>query len=70
VEKAAWESFIKVTINSLGWGWGLEEGSHKAENCRGMVADLVQSYKAMGFIMALYVHLLNSETSSQKISGH
>jgi hypothetical protein len=40
VEKAAWKSLKNVTTKLL--------GNHKAENCRDMVTDLVQSYKAMG----------------------
>jgi hypothetical protein len=52
VEKAAWISFKYVTINFL--------GNHKAENYRDMVADLVQSYKAMGCNVYLKVHFLDS----------
>jgi hypothetical protein len=37
-----------------------EEGNHKAENCHGMVTDLEQSNKDMGFSMSLNVHLLDS----------
>jgi hypothetical protein len=40
VEKTAWKSLKNVTTNFL--------GNHKVENCRDMVADLVQSYKAVG----------------------
>jgi len=40
VENAAQKSFTNVTTNFL--------GNHKAEIYHDMVADLVQSYKAMG----------------------
>jgi hypothetical protein len=40
VEKAAWKSIKNVTTNFL--------GTHEAETYSDMVADLVQSYKAMG----------------------
>ena len=36
--------------------WGI---NHKAENCRDMVVDLVQSYKATGCSMSLKVHFLD-----------
>jgi alpha-L-fucosidase len=35
-------------------------GNHKAEGNRDLVADLVQSYKAMGCDMTLGVHFLDS----------
>jgi len=50
VEKAARKSFKNVTINFL--------GNHRAENCRDMMADLLQSYKAMGCSMPAKVHFL------------
>jgi len=34
--------------------------THKAEKCRDVAADLVQSYKAMGCNMSLKVHFLDS----------
>jgi len=34
--------------------------NHKAKDYRDMVADLVQSYKAMGCNMSLKVHFLDS----------
>jgi len=37
--------------------WG---GNRKAESDRDMVADLIQSYKAMGCDMSLGVHFLDS----------
>jgi hypothetical protein len=40
VEKAVLHSFKNVTINLL--------GNHKAENYHDTMADLIQSYKAMG----------------------
>jgi hypothetical protein len=52
VEEAAWKSFKNVTTNFL--------GNDKAENYCDMVADLVQSYKAMGCNMSLKVHFLDS----------
>jgi hypothetical protein len=52
VEKAAWKSLKNVTTNYL--------GNHNAEDYRDMVADLVQSYKAMGRNMSLKVHFLDS----------
>ena len=41
VEKSAWKSFKQFFYY------------YKAENCRDMVADLVQSYKAMGCSVSL-----------------
>jgi len=35
-------------------------GNHTEENCRHMMADLVQSYKAMECKMSLTVHFLDS----------
>ena len=61
VEKIAWKSFKIVTTNFM--------FNHKAEKCSDVVGDLVQSYKAMGCNMSLKVHFLDSQTSSQKISG-
>jgi hypothetical protein len=52
VEKAARKSFKNITTNFL--------GNHTEENCRDMVADLVQSYEAMGCNMSLKVHFLDS----------
>jgi len=40
VDKAAWKSFKNVTTVSL--------GNHTEKNCRDVVADLIQSYRAMG----------------------
>ena len=56
VEKAAWNLFKNVTTIFL--------GNHKIENYRDTVADLVQSYSAMGcqtsltlrLLMLLYIH--------------
>jgi hypothetical protein len=53
VERAAWKSFQNVTTNFL-------ENHNKAENYCDMVADLVQSYKAMGFNVSLKVSFLDS----------
>jgi hypothetical protein len=40
--------------------WGVcGGGNHKAENYRDMMADLVQSYRAMGCNMFLKAHFLN-----------
>jgi hypothetical protein len=52
MEKAAWKSFENVTTNFL--------GNCKAQNYRDMVADLVQSYKAMGCNMSLKLNFLDS----------
>jgi len=46
MEKAAWKAFKNVT--------------NKAENYHVMMADLVQSYKAMGNNMSIKVHFLDS----------
>ena len=35
-------------------------GNHKAENYHDMVADLVQSYKAVGCNMSVRVHFLDA----------
>jgi hypothetical protein len=51
VAKAAWKSFMNVTTNSF--------GNHKAANYHDMVADLIQSYKAMGSSMSFKVHFLD-----------
>jgi hypothetical protein len=51
VEKAEWKSFTNVTTNSF--------GNHKAANYHDMVADLAQSYKAMGCNMSFKVHFLD-----------
>ena len=32
-------------------------GDHKADKCRNMVGDLIQSHKAMGYNMSLGAHL-------------
>jgi hypothetical protein len=45
----------KNVTSSFFWG-----GNHKAENYRDMVADLVQSYKAVECNMSLKVHFLGS----------
>jgi hypothetical protein len=45
VEKPAWKSFKTVTTNFM--------VNHKAEKCCDVVADWVQSYKAMGRNMSL-----------------
>jgi len=37
-----------------------EGGNHKAENCRDMMADFVQSYKVIGFNMSSNVQLVDS----------
>ena len=52
VEKAAWKSFKIVTLNSM--------VNHKAVKRSGVVANLVQSYKAMGCNVSLKVHFLYS----------
>jgi len=52
VERAAWKSLKNVTSNFL--------GNHKVENYHDMVADLVQSYIAVGCNMSLKVHFLDS----------
>ena len=51
-KKAAWKSFKTVTNSFM--------VTHKAEKCRDVAADLVQSYKAMGCNMSLKVHFLDS----------
>jgi hypothetical protein len=53
VEKSSTEIIKKCHYQFLG-------GNHKAENYRGMVADLVQSYKAMWCNTSSKVHFLNS----------
>jgi hypothetical protein len=50
VEKAAWKSLKNVTTNFL--------GNHKAQSYRDKVPDVVQSYRAMGCNMSLYMHFL------------
>ena len=52
VERAAWKSFQNVTTHLL--------KNHKAENYCDMVADLVQSHKAMRRNMSLKVSFLDS----------
>jgi hypothetical protein len=52
VERAAWKSLKNVTSNFV--------GNHKVENYHDMVADLVQSYIAVGCYMSLHVHFLKS----------
>ena len=49
VEKAACKSLKNITTNVL--------GNHKADNCRDMVVDAVQYYKAMGCNVSLEAHL-------------
>jgi hypothetical protein len=51
VEKRAWKSLKNVTTNFM--------DNHKAEDYRDMVADLVQSYKSMGYNTSLKVHFLD-----------
>ena len=53
VEDAAWKSFKKATTSFFFL-------NHKAESDLDLVADLVQSYKAMGCDMSLRVHFLDS----------
>jgi hypothetical protein len=50
-KKLAWKSFKNVITNFL--------GNQKAENSCDIVADLVESYKAMGFNKSLEVHFLD-----------
>jgi hypothetical protein len=52
VKRAAWKSFKNVT--SSFWG------NNKIENYHDVVADLVQSYIAVGYNMSLKVHFLDS----------
>jgi hypothetical protein len=52
VEKRAWKSFKNNTIHFL--------GNLTAENYRDMVAELVNSYKAVGCNMPLKINLLYS----------
>ena len=52
MEKAAQKLFKIVTINFM--------VNHKAEKCSDVLADLVQTYKAMGCNMPLTVHFLDS----------
>jgi hypothetical protein len=52
VEKPARKSLKNLSTNFL--------GNHKAETYRDMVADFVQSHKAMGCNMSLNVHSLDS----------
>jgi hypothetical protein len=52
VERAAWKSFQNVTTHFLEY--------QEAENYCNMVADLVQSYKAMGCNTSLKVRFLDS----------
>jgi hypothetical protein len=47
VKNAQKKSFTNVTTIFFGGGGGVD---HKAENYHDMVADLIQSYKAMGAI--------------------
>jgi hypothetical protein len=49
-KKAAWKSIKSVTTL----------GNHTAENYCDMVADLVQTHKAMGCNMSLMVHFIDS----------
>jgi len=60
IEKAVLQTFKNITTHP--------SGNHKAENYHDMMADLIQSYKAMG-CNVLKGALLDSQTSSQKISG-
>jgi hypothetical protein len=52
MERPAWKSFEIITAKFL--------RNYKAENYRDMVADLVKPYKAVGCIMPLKVHFLDS----------
>ena len=52
LEKAAWQSFVGICQNFL--------GNHKADNYRGVVDNLLKSYKNMGCNMSLKIHFLHS----------
>ena len=52
VEKITWDTFKYVTTSFL--------GNRNAENCPNMVADFVQSYKAVRCHMSARVHFLDS----------
>lgn len=52
VEKKVWESFVKVRKNFL--------GNRKAPNYKEIVSNLVTNYGAMGCLMSLKLHFLDS----------
>lgn len=47
LEKSAWESFMKVTFNFL--------GNHRSNDYKTIVAELLSAYKALGWVVRLYV---------------
>jgi len=55
VEKAAWKSFKNVTTN-----FG---GNHTREKSYDMEADIVKSYKAVGFTISLQARFLDFHLS-------
>jgi len=59
LEKVAWKSLKNVTTNFF-WEGGGGKMNHTTEHCRDMVADFVQSYKAVGCDMSVSVHSLHS----------